>query len=274
MFLFDEPAANLHARAQTELLKSFDRIVENESSVIYSTHSAHMIEPRWVSAAHIVENRAIDYDSDNEELTFSSPPTCVTATPFRRFVASNPDRPTYFQPILDRLDYVSPLIAPLDPLLVTEGISDFHAISHIFRDRLKRFGISVLPGLGATEHDGQIATLVGRGLRFIIVLDDDEAGKSGADKYRSRWLLDGRNITTLGELAPVGRGKKLETILPDAVLTKIADHFESSNKPTKKQIGIYFAQANAGAIAGLAEAEVPEFSEVIGQAIERLVAQK
>jgi hypothetical protein len=39
IFLFDEPAANLHAKAQAELLTSFARITGGGNKIVYSTHS-------------------------------------------------------------------------------------------------------------------------------------------------------------------------------------------------------------------------------------------
>ena len=45
VFLFDEPASNLHSKAQIQLLDSFPNISKNGNLILYSTHSHYMINP-------------------------------------------------------------------------------------------------------------------------------------------------------------------------------------------------------------------------------------
>ena len=248
MFLFDEPAANLHARAQQALLESFNKIVENENKIIYSTHSAYMINPRWLSCAYIVENEAIDYEATDDPYNVSSTPASISilVTPYRQFVGSYPKRSSYFQPILEKLDHVSSALEPGGRVLLTEGISDFHALSFYCDEMLREHSISVLPGCGAEGLDTQISILHRQGARFIVVLDDDIVGQQAAKKYREKWLLDERRVATIGELLDEAKSKKLETLLSDETRDVIAKHFNTSVKNlSKKQIGLYFAEANA-----------------------------
>jgi len=51
LFLFDEPAANLHSKAQMKLLDSFARIAHGSTYIIYSTHSHDMVNPLWLEKA-------------------------------------------------------------------------------------------------------------------------------------------------------------------------------------------------------------------------------
>jgi predicted ATP-dependent endonuclease of OLD family len=80
IFLFDEPAANQHSRAQARLLKSFSKIVNNKTYIIYSTHSHYMINLLWLEKSYIVSNSALDYDSDDKIDSFSVRKTKVIAT--------------------------------------------------------------------------------------------------------------------------------------------------------------------------------------------------
>ncbi len=64
VFLFDEPASNLHSRAQEQLLTSFPHISKGDNMIMYSTHSHYMIDPRWLEGSFIVFNDAIDYDDN------------------------------------------------------------------------------------------------------------------------------------------------------------------------------------------------------------------
>ena len=64
MFLLDEPASNLHSTAQKRLLETFERFVGDEYKplkLLYTTHSHHMINPKWLEGAFVVKNEAVDY---------------------------------------------------------------------------------------------------------------------------------------------------------------------------------------------------------------------
>jgi hypothetical protein len=124
LFLFDEPAANLHAKAQAELLTSFSRIISAGNYIIYSTHSHHMINPRWLSGAFIIENAALDYDSD-DAFGLTTKPTNIKATSYRDFVSQYPNRTSYFQPVIEKLEYVSPAVIGNAPFVIVEGITDY-----------------------------------------------------------------------------------------------------------------------------------------------------
>ena len=56
--LLDEPASNLHSSAQAELLKSFEKLLD-KCTLIYTTHSHHMINVRWLDSAFVVKNAAL-----------------------------------------------------------------------------------------------------------------------------------------------------------------------------------------------------------------------
>ena len=48
LFLFDEPASNLHAAAQQKLIDCFPEIAKGSHALAYTTHSHYMIEPKWL----------------------------------------------------------------------------------------------------------------------------------------------------------------------------------------------------------------------------------
>jgi len=213
IFLFDEPAANLHFRAQSELLESFQRIIEGGHAVIYSTHSHYMINPLWLAGAYIIENKAIDYDSDEAIGGLTSRPTEITAQAYNSFVSQYPERVSYYQPVLERLGYINPKIMPEKPVVITEGVSDFYAFSVICRKELKRAKFEFFPGLGAGASGPLISFLLSAGKRFIILLDDDLQGKKEVPTYQKKWFLRDDQVFTLANLDKSFAGKKLETIL-------------------------------------------------------------
>ena len=171
LFVFDEPAANLHAKAQAELLKSFSRIVADGHQIVYSTHSHHMINAHWLSGAYIVENAALDYDSD-DAFGLTSKPTNIKATAYRHFIAQYPSRTSYFQPVIEKLEYVTPELLGSAPFVIVEGISDYYALSLAKKIANVETEFSLMPGVGAGASGPLIGMLLGRGDQFIVLLDN------------------------------------------------------------------------------------------------------
>ncbi|MEZ5682554.1 MAG: AAA family ATPase [Erythrobacter sp.] len=92
IFLFDEPASNLHALAQMRLMEGFDGIVDDRNYIVYSTHSHYLINPMWLEKAYIIRNLAIDYDADLDVGGASEPETDIEAIGYREFVNRYPSR--------------------------------------------------------------------------------------------------------------------------------------------------------------------------------------
>lgn len=242
LFLFDEPAANLHAKAQSELLKSFSRTVSGGDGIVYSTHSHHMINPNWISGAQIVENTALDYDSDEDTFGLNAKPTNVVVTPYRHFVAQYPGRTSYFQPVIDMLEYVTPEIVGKQPFVLVEGITDFYALKLASRLSRRKISFSLMPGVGCGAAGPQIGLLLGRAERFVVLLDDDKAGRTSAKKYRGDWFLAEEQVFTLAKLGPAYEGKCLEGLISQQTRSKITSHASLKSAPDKKQIGLYLAE--------------------------------
>jgi len=252
LFIFDEPAANLHAKAQAELLKSFSRIASGGNKIIYSTHSHHMINPQWLGAAYIVENAALDYDkSDNFEL--DTKPTNITATPYRQFVSQYPSRSSYFQPVIEKLEYVAPEIVGSAPYVIVEGISDYYALTLARKISGATYSYNLIPGAGSGASGPIISQLLGQGQVFAILLDDDMEGRKAAAKYRNDWFLDESIITNLSHIEEDFSGMAMERLLGDESFEKIQEYLELESKPSKRQIGWYLAEA-CGAPAPLVDA--------------------
>lgn len=144
LFLLDEPASNLHQSAQRQLLGSFDK-VEN-CSIVYTTHSHHMINPAWLESTYVVKNAGLDY---NDEGAYNARETDITLTKYRVFADEHPNQTTYFQPILDVLDYRAGELENLPDVVMVEGKNDFYTLMY-FRDKV--LGVTspnLMPGNGS-----------------------------------------------------------------------------------------------------------------------------
>jgi predicted ATP-dependent endonuclease of OLD family len=241
LFAFDEPAANLHAKAQAELLTSFSRIISAGNRVIYSTHSHHMINPRWLAGAFIVENAALDYDSE-DVFGLTTIPTNIKATSYRNFVSQYPTRTSYYQPVIEKLEYVVPELIGSAPFVIVEGITDYYALKFVERIVGKLDLFSLIPGSGAAASGPLISFLISRGEKFLILLDDDKSGRRAALRYYDEWYLAKEAVKTLGELHPKFSTKRLEGLISSDTKAAIAAKIQSERAPTKKEIGLFFAE--------------------------------
>jgi predicted ATPase len=241
IFIFDEPAANLHAKAQAELLTSFSKIASDGNRVIYSTHSHHMINPQWLSGAYIVENTALDYDLA-DTLSLSAKPTSIKAIPYRQFASRYPARSSYFQPVIEKLEYVSPEILGSPPYLLVEGISDFYALKLAARLLGFKLNFRLSPGVGAGASGPLVSQMLGRAESFAILLDDDKAGKREGKRYLDEWFLPKSAVKTLADVDASFSGKQLEDLLEPGTIAAIQRHNSTTTKPTKRQIGWYLAE--------------------------------
>lgn len=244
LFIFDEPAANLHAKAQAELLTSFSRIASNGNKIIYSTHSHHMINPKWLGSAYIVENAALDYDkSDNFGL--DTKPTRITATPYRQFVANFPTRSSYFQPVIEKLEYVPPEIIGSGPYLLVEGVSDYYALRLASELSSGEYQFKLVPGTGSGASGPIVSQMLGQGVKFAILLDDDKEGRKAKEYYQQTWFLSESSVLTLAQISPRYEKMAMEMILGVEAMDHIQAKLGLEKHPTKKQIGWYIAEACA-----------------------------
>ena len=102
LFLFDEPASNLHAAAQQKLINSFPEIAKGEHTLAYSTHSHYMIEPKWLEQTFIVTNRSdAPVNSVLDDISLDDKSLDIKVATYRSFVNQHPTQTSYFQPILD-----------------------------------------------------------------------------------------------------------------------------------------------------------------------------
>ena len=241
LFLFDEPASNLHATAQQQLLSSFDSVADGNNCLIYSTHSHYMINPNWLEGAFIVQNGAIEYDEelfDADHYQFHE--TDVKVTPYKRFVGENPDKATYYQPILDALDYKPSVLEHQSKTIMVEGKDDFYAFTYfkeiVFElDKELRF----LPSSGANDLGPLIALYLGWNYGFNVLLDDDNAGRAAKKRYCEEFYLGSPTVSTIGDLDGSLRRKKLEGLISREGKNLVKAHLKAK-KLTKKMLARFF----------------------------------
>lgn len=240
LFLFDEPAANLHAAAQQKLIDSFPEIGKQEHVLAYSTHSHYMIEPKWLEQTFIVTNRAdAPATSVVEEISLDDESLDIQVATYRAFVNDHPGQTSYFQPILDRLEVVPSRFDAQKASVVLEGKSDYYILRYA-QQMLSLPDLPLLPGLGAGTFGALAALHVGWNLNFLFLLDGDKQGKIERDRYREDFGISAIRLVTLDELLP--ELTVIEDILDTATRGIIQSTLNLEKHPTKGQIRRFFQE--------------------------------
>ena len=201
LFLFDEPASNLHPSAQSQLLDMFKELGGGNCKIIYTTHSHYLINPEWLESVYIVKNQAIDY-KDSAYIASNLKETNIKIQRYREFVANNPKQTTYFQPILDVLEYKPSELENIPDVIMVEGKNDFYVFNYINNIVFKKaYNLNFLPGTSSGNFESLISLYIGWGRKFIVLLDSDDAGKKEKERYEKIFKISTDNkIFTLNDI--------------------------------------------------------------------------
>lgn len=223
LFLFDEPASNLHTSAQVELLKSFGSLTER-CHLVYSTHSHHMIDLRWLDHSYVISNAALgNLDFKSYVMSGINSHNSISATRYRHFVAQHPTKLSYVQPVLDLLDYRPSTLEPIPNVVMMEGKIDFYFFRYFVDVVGLEPSLHIAPGTGAGSLDTLIRLYVAWGKNFIVLLDSDKEGRDQKDRYERLFgpLLNNRLIL-LGEAVRDEKIREPEQLLSDEDKLRIA----------------------------------------------------
>ena len=213
IFLFDEPAANLSQKAQKQLLKNLETI-SDKCTIIYTTHSQHLINPNWLEGAYIVTNVA--YDGGEED--YEAKNTNIRLYRYRQFVDQYPQRVSYFQPILDVLEYVPNELDMCDNAIIVEGKTDYYVLNYFFKVILNKTDLYLIPGMSCNNVDTLISLYNGWGKNFIVLLDSDEAGKTSKKRYEKQFgSIVKDKVITLNDIDPTWKKKNMESIIDNKI---------------------------------------------------------
>jgi len=184
LFLLDEPASNLHSSAQSKIIEAIEDLGE-ESLVIYSTHSHHLINPEWLSGSYICINESLTEEEFSGNLN-EDDNAKIDVVKYFRYVGQGlgSDKISYFQPILDRLDYKPSFLEPIPKITILEGKNDFYALNYFAKIILKdEFKYNFYPGGGCNKLWEIIRLYLSWGSEFILILDGDKGGIKSQKEY-------------------------------------------------------------------------------------------
>ncbi len=179
LFLLDEPASNLHSSAQAKILEALHEL-SVDSLVIYSTHSHHLINPEWLVGAYICINENLSDEVLEGGMNLEEGAK-ITAIKYYTYVGKGlgSDNISYFQPILDRLDYQPSVVEPIPDIVILEGKNDWYTLRYFEEVILKRKSkLNFYPGGGRDKLSDIIRLYLAWGKKFIVLLDGDDGVKS------------------------------------------------------------------------------------------------
>jgi predicted ATPase len=179
VFLFDEPASNLHERSQQKLLALFENLIDG-AKIVYSTHSPYLINPKSILNAFVVKDvgRSVE-----DEWDFRQNIKCL---PYRQFSSenTNSDGRSHFKPILDVLEYVHNDFIPNDSIVFFEGKFDYYTfkvLRHFFPK--KTYNFKFFPGSGVSTYENIFREYLTHNYKFIAIFDSDNAGREAKVNY-------------------------------------------------------------------------------------------
>ena len=243
IFLFDEPASNLHSKAQSKLLDSLETISAGKNDIIYSTHSHHLINPLWLETAFVVTN-GNPTDGALVNADFGVENTDIHAQPYKTFVGQNADKVHYFQPILDRLEVSPSLLEATREGVFVEGKSDFYILNWYKKYHDMNCHLDFLPIGGVTNCGTLMSLYLGLALNFVFLTDSDTEGQESKIRYLENLPVSEDAIFQIGEAFNSNK-KEIEDLISEEMKRAIAGKYGVS-KATKKHIQRAFSEALSG----------------------------
>lgn len=192
--------------------------------------------------AFIVSNSAIDYDDVNDSKSRRRH-TNVNVQRYRTFVGTHPDKTTYFQPVLDKLQVIPSRLDSLKSSVLVEGKGDYLLLEYGRRVLIgSQSNYVITPTRGADGFPELVGLLLGWGVNFALCLDADRAGQRARDEFVNEWGIDKDRVFTLSDVDPELSGKRVEDLLEPEDLAIIATHYGTDAPPGKSQIQLFFSE--------------------------------
>lgn len=185
LFLFDEPASNLHECSQQKLLLLFEKLID-KSKIIYSTHSPYLINPKFILNCFIVKDVGRENPSDYD---FRQN---IKAIPHKQFVANYPNEETHFRPILDVLEFNAMGFEFTDKIIFTEGKFDYYTFKWI-KDKFfvdQDFDFKFYPGASVDKYENIFREYLAHNKHFIAVFDADGSSTTKGKGAKNRYLKE------------------------------------------------------------------------------------
>lgn len=247
ILLIDEPAGSLHAKAQEDVLKVFETLKKN-IQVVYTTHTHHLLDLTKLYRIIAAQRETVDNDE------YSLADTHVFSA--HQLGAASTDTLT---PIFDCMgtSFANQNVIDKTNNILVEEVS----VSYYLKALLKLKGmpdVHLLPANGTTNIPQLARLLLGWGIKFGVLVDDEQSGKDALKKVRSE-LFPGSDgdtkLDTIFRVIPGCHGvedvfstddfaKHIAGVSPTEITKKNTDYIKSTkNKQSKGLLAVKFYNA-------------------------------
>jgi len=163
LFLLDEPGANLHAKAQGDVLRLIDKL-KSEIPIVYSTHSPEMIE-----FEKLFRVRAVQRNGEKED----SPTVVIDA---HQLGAASSDT---LSPILAAMgsDMSKQTVIKKNRNVLLEEISGYYYLKAFWKIVGSKEVVHFIAATGVNKLPMLANMFLGWGLDFLVAIDDDRQGR-------------------------------------------------------------------------------------------------
>lgn len=164
VFLLDEPGANLHSKAQGDVLSLINKLGKDTSTVVYSTHSPQMLEYSKLFRVHAVQR-----DSDLDD----SPSRVIDA---HKLGSASTDT---LSPVLTTMgaDLSQHQVVRKKNNVLLEEMSGYYYISSFWKLREIKQDAHFIAATGVNKVESLANMFRGWDLDFIVAIDDDKQGR-------------------------------------------------------------------------------------------------
>jgi len=191
VILLDEPALELHPRAQRDFLRFINERLAPKHQVFYTTHSPFMIEPDHLERVRLVEDRGrgvgaiVSADVLSAEADSFFPLQAALGFDIAQAVFSRPDS------------------------LLVQNTADYTYLT-VLSDHLKQFGREHLNGrwqilpAGQLAHIPAVVALIGRQLGVTVLVESD-GGSEKLVELAKAGFLKSKRLVTVAEVTGAAR---------------------------------------------------------------------
>lgn len=191
LFLLDEPGANLHSRAQSDVLHLINNL--RNKQIVYSTHSPHMIEYDKLYRVLAVQRAGDDEDT---------PTTVIHA---HRLGGASRDT---LSPILTAMgaDLSQQEVIKKSRNVILEEMSGFYYLTAFWKLLRSKTEAYFIAATGVSNVELLANMFLGWGLGFAVVVDDDQAGRAAYNSIRRHMFADNDELSRAKMLKIEGKG--------------------------------------------------------------------
>lgn len=181
LFLVDEPGGSLHAKAQEDVLKLFEKL-KKDLQIVFTTHSPYLVD---IKEVHRI--LAVQRELKNGELA----ETKIINS--HKLGGANED--TLF-PLYTSMgiDISHQRVIKKSNNVLLEEISAYYYLMAFWKVFSKTKNVYWLPATGNSRLPQLANLMLGWGLRFAVVLDDDSSGRRIYNQLKNDQIAAEENL--------------------------------------------------------------------------------